>query len=290
MEAGNKDDVTTSIPRITITNTDERSFSTLNIPRILNFRDDRISSKWEILRQTVNTRSRSLDNSQPVKELMELSGCIIDSPNKEASLLKPIISPVNNVFNSDINFPISPPSEVEKLIRNNPTRTHRRASICLDALSNECYYELLTAIDEQIRETIQKSIYLHNQKYILDRLIFSESVIGLMLNFFGTIITTSNMNQVTLVIFFYILFFLGMTASGLGLYTKWLKLRHENEIEDYRATIKEILTKYGADAHFLLEKYRLELPANVLAAGFFRNITESNNNNNKNSNINIQSQ
>jgi hypothetical protein len=288
MEVGNKDDVTTSIPQIIITNNNESPLDTLNIPRILNFGDNFISSKWEILRQTVGTRDQNLENSQPVKELIELSGCIGNPPRKKLSLLTPTISPVDNVLNSDINFPISPPSEIGKLIRNNPSRINRRASICLDALSNECYYELLTAIDEQIRETIQKSIYLHNQKYILDRLIFSESIIGLMLNFFGTIITTSDMNQVTLVIFFYILFFLGMTASGLGLYTKWLKLRHENEIENYRATIKEILTKYGADAHFLLEKYRLELPANVLAAGFFRNITESNNN--KSSSINISSQ
>lgn len=259
METSDTDELFTSMPQITV---DHEQENVLNKPK----------SKTPTTEMSLSSEGKSeLDSSIKLRKRSASVNEIID--------IRRGVNTPRTSQSRHVRFPLvdiaTPDSEVDKLVRNNPARIIRRASICLDVLSDECYYDLLTAIDEQIKETIQKSIYLHNQKHTLEKMILGESIMGLILNFFATIVTTSEIDVVTMHVLFYTIFFMGMLVSGLGLFIKWLNIRHVNQIENYRVTIREIITKYGADAHFLLEKYRLELPSDVLAAGFFRNIVDN---------------
>jgi hypothetical protein len=143
-------------------------------------------------------------------------------------------------------------------------------------LPTDHYKVLLAHVDTQIEQTIKQSITLQNRKEIIEKLILAESILFLSINSISSLLgaTDTDSSRSTAL---YFMFGIGAIAGTMSLIIKWIKTRQEKIIENYRTSIKEIVSKYGEDAWFILEKKRLELPSEVLATGFFRGLDDTTN-------------
>ena len=144
-------------------------------------------------------------------------------------------------------------------------------------LPTDQYKELLQTVDTQMGKIIKQAITLQERKVIIDKMILSESILFLILNSCSTLVATSDDhgNTKSRNSALYFMFAIGLIASCMSLVLKWVKNRQEKDIENYRTSIKDIVSKYGADAWFRLEKQRMSLPSEVLASGFFRGLDEN---------------
>jgi hypothetical protein len=202
-----------------------------------------------------------------------------EKPSMRVSL--PVTSPESRSAGSDSKFPMqtTPPTEVPRAIPNG--RLLRRGTgkidhrLSVSTLPTNLYQELMNSVDRQLAATIKQSIYLQSRKNLLERLILYESLAFLVINSASTLIGTSGVGDSEKNISLYVTFGFGLFTGCTSILVKWLKNKHETDIENYRTSVKEIVAKYGQDAYFILEKRRLSLPAEVLASGFFRGIEEA---------------
>lgn len=191
-------------------------------------------------------------------------------PAPAAMLSSPV--PIPKEESIDIQLDVYPPS---------PRTILRRKTGDMDKILNIAnlptaqYQELLNGVESQIQKTIAQSITLQKRKEIIEKLIISESIFFLILNSTASLVGTTNGDGPQNVAL-YLIFSIGLIASSMSLTLKWVKNRQEKDIENYRTSIKEIVNKYGADAWYLLEQQRMQLPSEVLASGFFRGLEDHN--------------
>lgn len=178
----------------------------------------------------------------------------------------------NVVTSGDGSSP--PPSVVgmSRVLRRGTGTVDR--SLKVDQLPTEHYTDLIGAVDKQMAKTIAKSILLQKRKAFMEKLILIESLAFIVFNSTSTMLGTSQLEAEVKVPLLYVNFTLGLATGLSSILIKWLKKKHETDIENYRSSVKEIVNKYGNDAFYIMERRRLSLPADVLAAGFFRGIGE----------------
>lgn len=139
-------------------------------------------------------------------------------------------------------------------------------------LHNTHYKELMIHVENQIESLIKKAIELYEYKHCIDKCILIESIIFMIINFVSTSLGSSNITLSTREITMHIFFCVSLILSSTSMVIKWFKSKHEKNIENYRTALQDIITKYGQDAYYIIEKKRMQLPPNVLAEGFFRGV------------------
>ena len=151
-------------------------------------------------------------------------------------------------------------------------KSSTRAGLHVEDLPDTNYENLMQIIDEQIKKTIGKAMDLQRRQELVDKILIMESVWFLIMNSTSTRLGTAELDDYTRAIILNILFGVGIISSCASMAIKWLRARHEKEIDGYRAILKEIVTRYGQDAWLAIERERMALPAKILAAGFFRGL------------------
>ena len=139
-----------------------------------------------------------------------------------------------------------------------------------DPLSPE---ELKNKGARKIRDIIYKGVSLHKRQEFIDRLLLGESIFFLILNSFNTLLGMSEIDKEIKTILLFIGFSAGIIASSMSSVVKWLQGRQKNTLDGYRKALKDIQQQMGPESDIIIIRHRLSLEAEVLADGFFRNIT-----------------
>ena len=134
--------------------------------------------------------------------------------------------------------------------------------------------DLIIAIKDQIDRTVQQAVHLQNVQDMLEKLIFIESILFVVVNSVSTRIGAADIDEHDKKIFLNVMFGVGIVLSFLGMFIKWTKTRHEKTIEAYRGSVKEIVGKYGKEVLNAVEASRMKLPSKVFSTGFFRGLSD----------------
>jgi hypothetical protein len=178
----------------------------------------------------------------------------------------PSVNQIHPKFSTELE-----PEKESPILRRHTGKMEQTLNIA--NLPTQHYTDLLKHVDTQIDQTIKQSITLQNRKEIIEKLILAESILFLSINTISSLLgatDTASSRSTAL----YFMFVIGLVSGTMSLIIKWVKTRQEKIIENYRTSIKEIVSKYGEDAWFILEKKRMDLPAEVLASGFFRGLDD----------------
>lgn len=134
---------------------------------------------------------------------------------------------------------------------------------------------VIDLVKHQILGIIKQAIKLQKRKELIDKLIFYESIVYLITSSVSNIVGASDIEESSRIIVMYGFLALGILFSCFALFIKWLKTRHSKDINSYRDILKELVGRYGEDAWVAIERGRMELPPEVIAAGFFRGISNT---------------
>lgn len=153
------------------------------------------------------------------------------------------------------------------------SRRKHQDIIDIEQLSSDGFDVLIKAVKLQIADVINNALYLQCLSSIIDKLLFSESVIYLVSTSAQSWLQSDS--KIVAIIFFVI----SLLLSSISMVTKYMQMRLKRDVDAYRSILLELIQTYGNEALQETERLRLALPSEVLSLGFFKNITTRTKNN-----------